>query len=926
MQQIERLERYLQGHQWMDTEQIGEWRARRAVYEGPSVYTFADGEEFVSQGDWLIDSGTTIFLERTISVPERFAGWPLGLVLEVGGRGEGLISIDGAPYHGLDRNRSYIPLPAGASRDGSLQVTLELFNPAALPEDELNPNQVTLEETAPTPLYLRQSLLVVPNRAAESLLHTVQVYKAAVSLLPDGDRRKHSIAKALKQVADEVLSVEPTQLLDQNWLSQLEASLKGIMQRAVDGFRPGRMYMYMIGQSHIDTAWLWPIKETVRKCSRTFSTACTLLDVYPEFLFSHSQPQQYEFVKQHYPALYERIKKHIAAGRWEIVGGMWVEPDLNIPSGESLVRQLLYGKRFFQKEFGANPRVEWLLDTFGYCASLPQLLKKAGMDYFMTTKMNWNDTNPFPYDLFYWVGIDGTKVLSFLNHGLNEHTKPEDIAEHWASFKQKNAHPEQMLLYGHGDGGGGDRKAEVLYREAEIWSTLAFVHGGAYPQQALSKGWKLILTNQFHDIIPGSSIHAVYEDAEAAYETAFDLGRQSLQNAMQSIAANVHTAGVGTPLLVFNSLGWSRGCDVVLRGGSNGEIIRLFDKENRREVVPQGQVANQFQLFHDRPPYWDAWDIDPNFNAQPAERASLESVDVVLAGQVKDVIRFVWRLGQSTIYHDLVLHHHSRRVDFVTKVDWRASHRLLKVAFPVNVLANHAVYEIPFGTVERSTHLNTTWDRAQFEVCGHRWADLSDGGYGVALLNDCKYGYDVKRNVLRLSLLRAPKWPDPMADQGIHEFTYSLYPHRGTWRDAGVVQQGFELNHPVEMLESMAHAGTLPPQHTFLSFQSDTVVLDTLKRAEDSDDVILRMYESTGSHAQVDIRSHFPVQGAQITDLLEQPEADLELRDNGVSSHLRAYEVQTLKVRVRKGSKLDAAQCADEGRKCAWAWSPVGTV
>lgn len=1034
MKTLQQLERHLGAYQWLDSEEINDWSARRAYYAKPDTYVYEEEESRISQGDWLVNSGTTIFLSKTISVPERFSGQPLGFVLEFGGRGEGLLSIDGVPYHGLDRNRPYIPLSAKSVRDGVICAHIELFNPMALPKDNLNPDQAADEETAPPPLYLQKCLLVVPNRAAESLRFTVQVYKNTASLLAEGDRRRDLILKALTAVVDQFLAAGPSHLRDQRWLTGLESSLRDSFGDLAMGFNEG--HMHMVGQSHIDTAWLWPIKETIRKCSRTFSTACTLLDTYPNFIFSHSQPQQYEFVKKHHPALYERIKEQVAAGRWEIVGGMWVEPDLNIPSGESLVRQLLFGKRYFQQEFGQNPRIEWLPDTFGYCASLPQLLKKSGIDYFMTTKMNWNDTNPFPYDLFYWTGIDGTKVLSFLNHGLNEHTTPQDVSSHWASFKQKSAHPEQMLLYGHGDGGGGvtremveyversanlpglptaafgraheffdgiqaanpslpewvgdlylelhrgtytthakikrfNRKAEVLFREAEIWNTFATLLGSQYPQESLTDGWKLILVNQFHDIIPGSSIHPVYVDAEAAYVGAFKLGRQALNQGLRSIEASVNTEGEDEPLLVFNSLGWARSAEVVLYGGSelhgteliaadgtllaadvvqvddqyqlhawvpsvpamgyetlrrrvvddgrqtlervalngvwetkfyviewndNGEITRLFDKAHQREVVPSGKVANQLQLFHDRPLFWDAWDVDPQFESQPAGRAQLQSVDVVLKGTVKDILRFVWRLSESTIRQDLILHHHSRQIDFVNTVDWHEEHKLLKVAFPVDILSSKATFEIPFGSVERATHSNTTWEQAQFEVCGHRWVDLSDGGYGVSLMNDCKYGYDVKRNVLRLSLLRASKWPDPEADQGIHEFTYSLYPHGGDWREAHVVRHGYELNHPVEVLETTAHSGTLPASHSFVAFESQHVILDTLKRAEDSDDVIVRMYESAGGREQVSIQFQFPVESVQVTNLLEQPESQLTVANTGVSTGLSAFEVQTLKV------------------------------
>ncbi|MCL6442408.1 MAG: alpha-mannosidase [Alicyclobacillus sp.] len=1039
MNRIDRLIHCLKEHLWLNSAPINEWVAQRALYIGPEQYEY-DGEKlFVSQGDWLINSGTTMFLEKEIQVPQDFIDQSVGLVFAAGGRGEGLLYINGHPYHGLDRNRVFIPLPDEVVKSGSFAAKIELFNPVALPLDLLN-DQVPRDESAPPPLYLLQSKLVVPNNSVHSLLLTVQLYQGVAKVLPEGDRRRAVIESGLNAIMDSLMGARSHQFQNQAFISDLEQSFLSSLGPVSDHAKAAPGVIRMVGQSHIDLAWLWPLNETIRKASRTFSTACTLLDTYPGFVYAQSQPQLYEYTKRHYPAVYERIKQKVAEGRWEIVGGMWVEPDLNIPSGESLVRQLLLGKRFFKQEFDANPRIEWLPDTFGYCASLPQLLKKAGIDYFMTTKMNWNDTNPFPYDLFYWVGIDGTKVLSFVHHGLGEHTKPDDVVAHWDSFKQKDLHPEQMLLYGHGDGGGGvtremveyvnrskalpglpscvhstahdffdgvrdadpslpewvgdlylelhrgtytthartkrwNRKAEVLYREAEIWSSFAVTLGLQDPSETLEHGWKLILLNQFHDIIPGSSIREVYEKSEQDYREVFDIGESVLHDALTALASTVDTSGPGSPLVVFNSLSWERTVEVRMIGDedlfhvelvdSTGELLkvdvyqnldgnyelcamvpavppmgyktifqrrreqgrptamasetpsfcgawstpnydiewndaggitRLYDKKAAREVIPPGSVANELQLFHDRPTYWDAWDVDPRFALQRADDVRLTSCQVVLRGQAKDILRFSWAVGDSTVTQDVVLHHHSMRIDFVTRVDWHEAHKLLKVAFPVNVLSSKATYEIPFGSVERPTHTNTSWERAQFEVCGHRWADISEAGYGVSLLNDCKYGYDVKQNVLRLSLLRAPKWPDPDADQGLHEFVYSLFPHEGDWRAAGVVREGYELNHPAQIVSTTSHQGDLPSTHSLLTANARHVIVDTVKRAEDGHGLIVRLYESAGGRESAGLMFNLPIRGAQVTNLLEEPECDLETLGSSVYTQLKPFEVQTIKI------------------------------
>ena len=634
MQRIHRFIQYLGAHQTLETLSIRNWEARRAKYTEPVKYMYEDLEsEVINVGDHLIRTGITMFLEQSITIPEEWGDNPVGVEFRVGQpeistHHEGLLSLDGVPYHGIDRNRSYIPLPGKFSRKHSYDLKIELFNPAAQPIDTLN-HQNEPAEYNPAPLILLQSDLVCVNAAVESLLYTVKVYFETARQMQDGDLKKSIIVKALTEISKLMLNEDTHKLQDQDWVKLVEISLLDKLQE-LNGHSHGKIHM--VGQSHIDLAWLWPLKEAVRKCSRTFSTMSTLLEQYPKFGYAQSQPQAYAFIKEHYPDIYERVKAHIASGRWEVVGGMWVEPDLNIPSGEALVRQLVYGMKFYQEEFGVKPRIEWLPDTFGYCASLPQLLRKAGIDYFMTTKMNWNDTNAFPYDLFNWVGIDGTSVISYVNHGVNEYTHPKEIQNHWDSYKQKAVHPEQMLLYGHGDGGGGvtkemieyverssdlpglpscvystaheffdgvqesnpklptwngdmylelhrgtyttharnkrwNRKAEVLYRDAEIWGSFASFYGGSINTEKMEVGWKLLLLNQFHDIIPGTSIPEVYVKSESDYQEILDIGNSEKENAIQSLEKQIDTTGDGTPVLLFNSLSWKRSETVTIKGG-----------------------------------------------------------------------------------------------------------------------------------------------------------------------------------------------------------------------------------------------------------------------------------------------------------------------------------------------------------------------
>ncbi|MEH7119188.1 alpha-mannosidase [Neobacillus vireti] len=1039
LQRILRFIQHLANHEILESIQITEWHAKRCVYMEPVKYEFESEDTLlINEGDWLIDSGTTMFLEKEVSIPTHWQNRPFGLTFLAGAKDrrtlhEGLVSIEGMPHHGIDRNRSYVPFPERARGKETINIKIELFNYAGQTRDELN-YQNEPAEFDPPPLTLLKGSLDLPNTAVQSLLAAVKSYYETAKLLPVGDMERYKIIESLTEVEKKVLSETTGSLTNGSWVAGMEEDLKKKLSDLV-GSTQGQMLM--VGQSHIDLAWLWPVKEAIRKCSRTFSTMSTLLDENPNFTYAQSQPQAYAFVKEHYPDIYERVKKHIAEGRWEVVGGMWVEPDLNMPSGESLVRQLLYGMKFYKDEFGVQPRIEWLPDTFGYCASLPQLLKGAGIDYFMTSKMKWNDTNPFPYDLFYWEGIDGTRILSFLNHGLNEYTHPQEIQSHWDSFKQKSVYPKQMLLYGHGDGGGGvtqemidyidrsaslpglpavvnstaheffdgiretnpplpawvgdmylelhrgtyttharnkkwNRKAEVLYRDAEIWSSVAVNLAGTNLSRSLEEGWKLLLLNQFHDIIPGSSIPEVYVDSESDYREIFKYGEEVRQEAFDGLEKQIDTVGDGIPVILFNSLSWMRSETVSITGGpelagrgavnqdgeelptdmygredgqielsvyvpaipemgysviwlkdlekqvietheemgcewetdyylvewnEQGEISRLYDKKAEREVLPSGACANQFQLFHDRPILWDAWDIDPQFEDQPAETVVLLEKSIQ-KGATKDVIRFKWQLAGSTIEQNMVLSHHSKRIDFQTRVDWQEQHKLLKVAFPVDVVSNKATFEIPFGSVERATHTNTSWEQAQFEVCGHRFADLSEAGFGVSLLNDCKYGYDVKQNVLRLSLLRAPKWPDQGADQGHHEFTYSLFPHEGDWREADVVKRGYELNHPAVVFQTSAHQGNLPSSHSFIKTESKQVILDTVKQSEDGTGLALRMYESSGGRENIRLSLAGQVRSAYETNLLEERQADISVQGNKLSSSLKPFEVKTILVNL----------------------------
>src|SRR6266849_1984615 len=632
-----------------------------------------------------------------------------------------------------------------------------------------------------------------------------------------------------------------------------------------------------------------------------------LMDEYPDYRFACSQPAQYAWMKESYPTIFEGIRQKVAAGQWEPVGSMWVEADCNLPSGEALVRQFVHGKRFFMQEFGVDTRELWLPDVFGYPASLPQLIAESGGEYFLTQKLSWNDTNKPAHHTFMWEGIDGTAIFTHFPPAdtYNGIFTAGEIVRSLADFKDQDRSSRSLYLYGWGDGGGGpepdmiesahrlrnidgapqvelgraadffdrakreahnlttwvgelyfelhrgtytsqartkrlNRLAEQALREAEIWSVAV---GHDYPAAVFDSSWKRLLINQFHDILPGSSIDWVYEDAERELEAVVEIAGGITTTAQSTLVGSGDNLTVfnvnsharrevveidGRPVLVdAPACGWASingsasaqvqpvsVSDRVLENSllrvmwnDRGLLTSIWDKEARREVLAAGGFGNALLLHDDNPKNWDAWDVDADYRKSFVQVTELASATVEMEGPLRASVRFTRNFGSSELQQRMVLDAGSRVLRFETEVDWQEEHKFLKVAFPVAVRSARATYEIQFGHVERSTHTNTSWDQARFEVCAHRWADLGEPGYGVALLNDCKYGYDIQGSVMRLSLLRAPTHPDTAADRGKHRFTYALMPHPGDFREAGVIAAAEDLNNPLRVVRGGISTG-----------------------------------------------------------------------------------------------------------------------
>ena len=805
-----------------------------------------------------------------------------------------------------------------------------------------------------------------------------------------------------------------------------------------------------VGNAHMDMAWLWPWTETVEVVRNTYSTVLQLMRQYPDFTYSQSQVRTYEWMEEKYPEIFREIQQRVKEGRWELVGGMWVEPDLNMPDGESFVRQLLVGQRYFQEKFGKQTRVGWNPDSFGYNWQLPQIYKKAGIDYFVTQKMSWNDTTQFPYKIFWWQSPDGSKLLTYFPRDYVNTMEPRGIAQVAADYRRKTNTPEMLWLYGVGDHGGGptremldtairwenpklvfpnvkfssaqsffndlerevpslnlptwsgelyfqkhrgvqtsqslvkrwNRKNEALLMTTEKLSSMALLMGMPYPQVQLNAAWKNLLFNQFHDILPGSGIHNVYVEADRDHQEIARSAGDALKTATSLITDQIDTRGSGIPVVIFNPLSWDRngmvemempalgagevsvtdstgktllaetidpktawdktrvrvlasvpamGYSVVhvqtakkpqpssdLRAEGttlenekmrvtvnrqSGCITSLYNKAAHYEAIAEGACGNLLQTFVDKPREYDAWDIDASFEDKKWDLDHADSVELVEKGSTRAAIRVKKHFQGSSFVQDVVLYAGSDHVDVENDIDWREKHILLKAAFPLAAHNDKASFEIPYGNIQRPTTRNTPEERAMFEVPALRWADLSDERGGFSLLNDSKYGYDVKGNVLRLSLLRSPEWPDPHpSDEGRNRFTYSLYPHAGNWKQAETVRHGYELNYPVETKATYSHAGSLQPAQSFMKIDARNVVLSSMKKAEDDDNIIFRFYEYEGKESEIKLALPRAAERAQEVNLLEIPQGDLKVEDAGkvVVVPIKPYEIKSVKIKFRE--------------------------
>ncbi|MFD1173383.1 alpha-mannosidase [Oceanobacillus picturae] len=946
---------------------------------------------------------------------------------------ESLLYVNNSPYQGVDGNHKEVFLP-DEFVGNSVQLTFRLWSGL---EGGGRPKKQDHQ--------IQKAFISWLDKHVDDLYYTGKAVLQTIEMLDKHNPTREDLLLFLNRAVN---------LLD--WVSPGSDSFYQSTKAAVDCLHAGleqikkhhSVTVHAVGHTHIDVAWLWRLKHTREKVARSFSTVLRLMEKYPEYTFQQAQPQLYDFIKQDYPFIYEQMRQRVKEGRWEPEGGMWLEPDCNLPSGESFVRQLLHGTRFLREEFNVECTYLWLPDVFGYSWALPQILEKSGIQSFVTTKISWNQYNRMPHDVFKWRGIDGTEILTYFittpypgrkgwGADYNASISAETMLGAWEAFRDKNVTKDIMITYGHGDGGGGvtrdmlemrrrldampgmpnvvpskavdylqklqkdveetegyvhlwdgelylefhrgtytsqaynkksNRKLELLYKEVELESVLSSVitdNWEQYPLTQLNQGWKVILRNQFHDILPGSSIKEVYEDSRLEYKEAEDIGlsiKNTITEGVVAEAAGCYTIinqsswnrqslvkipvipgeesgtwfdGSQQPLIAEKLDGYwvvkvavpSLGITTVhfksnhhqhkekitpieilgngvrtpfyeMAWNESGHLTRIFDIENNRNVLKGSQNGNVFQIFEDKPTRWDAWEIDIFYLEKMKEIENVQEIKVLEVNSLRAVVQFTWKYNQSLIKQRMIVYSDKRRIDFETCVQWHEVNQLLKVAFPVDIRSTEATFDIQFGNVKRPTHWNTSWDLAKFETVGHQWADLAEEGYGVSLLNDCKYGYDIKDGTMRLTLLKGATFPDYTQDQGEHTFSYSLLPHKGDWIEGNTVQEASDLNQPLSYFPGKSTVGDL----SLFSISTDHVIVDAVKKAEDSNKIVIRLHEYTGRRGPVTITSGVSIKSWQECNLMEEATGEVSLNEN-LTFSITPYEIKTFLVELKEEGK-----------------------
>ncbi|MBQ7907541.1 MAG: alpha-mannosidase [Clostridia bacterium] len=906
--------------------------------------------------------------------------------------------VDGHIRQGLDTNHTYLILSGKDSYD------VMLYSYSGMEAHREN-------------LHLTADV-VIENQDVKKLYYDVKVPLDALEFLGENSYEYQSIVAILEKA---VSKLNMLKLPSEEFYESVKLANEVIEKEFYGKFCKNQdIKTLCVGHTHIDIAWLWTVSQTREKAQRSFATVIELMKRYPEYKFMSSQAILYKMVKEECPELYEEIKAMIKAGRWEVEGAMWVEADCNLSSGESLVRQVQYGKNFFRDEFGVESRILWLPDVFGYAAALPQILKKSEVDWFVTSKIGWNDTNTMPYDTFLWKGLDGTGINAHFLTAQDEKKGrvPERFSSYcpstdfsiidgaWNRYQQKSLSNEAIVTFGFGDGGGGptddmleklrrtsagvpglaqsytgtatdffgklekcikekpqllpswqgelylefhrgtytsigknkknNRECEFLMLDAEALSAmLGKLRGDKFPKAELHQAWEMLLTNQFHDIIPGSSIKEVYEDSDKDYIKIRTLTTKLRGNAFDYVSENASRTGYA----VFNPHSFVNSSVVKIDGKSvfvkdvpakgykvienvtpkntievkgntvftkfftvkldkDCHIVSIYDKKAHREVIKKGERAGRLFVLENYPDQYDAWELQRSASDKEYTLCGAYDVYTVVDG-ARTGIHYKKNHMESVVEQTIWFYEDIARIDFETKVDWKQQRQVLKVSFPVDINADMATYEIQFGSTQRPTHFNTSWDQAKFEVCGHKYADLSEGNYGVSLLNNCKYGHDIHNGDMRLTLLSSGWNPSNMGDyndQGEHEFTYSIYPHKNNLAGCDTIKQAYDLNLPMTAVKAVG-GGCLPNEYSLVSVDCDNVIVEAIKEAEYGDETIVRLYEAKNYRTRTTVSFGFDVSEVYLGNLSEKKLKKLSVKNNKVSLEIKPFEIVTLIVK-----------------------------
>lgn len=978
------------------------------------------------------------WFRTTITIPESMDGHHVEFLITTGREGEWdatnpqmMFYLDGQLIQGVDVNHREVTISKEAKAGDSYEIAILAYS--GMEEGDL---------------VIHTYLLAVDDRV-QKLYYDLLIPLQSAYVLKKADEENYR--RVLQSMAPALDALDLRDPYSERFYSSIEKA-EQILKEAFYNEERECPTVSAIGHTHIDIAWLWTVEQTREKVLRSFSTVLRLMEQYPDYKFMSSQPILYQFVKEQEPEMYEKIKERIREGRWEVDGAMWLEADCNLTGGESLVRQIIKGHRFFLEEFGKESKSLWLPDVFGYSAALPQILKKSGIPYFMTTKIAWNQYDQLPNDTFIWKGIDGSEVFAFMptttdydkDQGLNISfsdtrntttytgiVNPNMALGTFKRFQNRDLTEDTLMLFGFGDGGGGptkemlesaerlkygipgipkirqefeqdyfdrtyekihdlpdmptwdgelyfeyhrgtltsmarnkrsNRKNEILYEQIETASCMAGMEKDEQLQKVLERGWDILMLNQFHDIVPGSAIKPVYEQTDKEYPEIEKAGREELDRIVSAAVGRLSMEKEG--VVVMNTQGYERddlvvlddeteiprlidedGRDVPAQRTEDGryllyvshvpplgykklyeteeplrehagkewdytfenpffkvcfnermEITSLYEKEAEKELIQEGKCGNVLRTYEDRPMQWDNWDIDVFYQRKPYEADWYSPARVVENGEVRMVVEFECGFLDSTVTQQVCLYHQIPRIDFRTKADWKTHHVILKTHFPVDVNTIKASYEIQFGNVERETTNNYSWDTAKFEACGHKWADLSENSSGISLLNDCKYGYGIKKGDMSLTLIKSGTYPNEDADIGEHEFIYSIYPHAGRWQEAKTVEMAYNLNVPMPAKRTGRQEGSTREYESFLRCSQDSCFVEVIKKAEDGNGVIVRMYENKNNRVRAQIQTAYPIAHVYECNLLEENEEELTAGKNCFETVFKPYEIKTFRL------------------------------